>query len=91
MKIEKNGSSPIPALLKDVIRIIPLGGVEEVGRNMTLIEYGDDIIIVDCGIQFKGDETPGIDFILPNTKYLEERRTKERAIIVTHGHLDHIG
>ena len=81
----------IPALQKDTIRVIPLGGVEEIGRNMTVFEYGDDIIVVDCGFQFQEDTTPGIDFILPNTKYLEDRKEKIRAIVVTHGHLDHIG
>lgn len=73
------------------IRIIPLGGVEEVGRNMTAIEIGDDIIVVDAGFQFKDEDSPGIDYILPNTKYLEERREKIRGIFITHGHLDHIG
>src|SRR5690606_29637576 len=60
----------IPSLAPDTIRIIPLGGVEEIGKNMTAIQYGDDIIVVDIGFQFKEDDTPGIDFILPNTKYL---------------------
>ncbi len=73
------------------VRIIPLGGVEEIGRNMTVVEYGNDIIIIDAGFQFKEDETPGIDYILPNITYLEERREKIRALLVTHGHLDHIG
>lgn len=81
----------IPPLATDAIRIIPLGGVEEVGKNMTAIQYGDDIIVIDIGFQFKDDDTPGIDFILPNTKYLEERQDKIRAVIITHGHLDHIG
>lgn len=81
----------IPALAPDSIRIIPLGGVEEIGKNMTAIQYGDDIIVIDIGFQFKDDDTPGIDFILPNTKYLEERQDKIRAVIITHGHLDHIG
>lgn len=81
----------IPALAPDSIRIIPLGGVEEIGRNMTAIEYGDDIIIIDIGFQFKDENTPGIDYILPNTKYLEERQSKIRAVLITHGHLDHIG
>ncbi len=81
----------IPALAPDTVRIIPLGGVEEIGKNMTAIQYGDDIIVIDIGFQFKDDETPGIDFILPNTKYLEERQDKIRAVIITHGHLDHIG
>lgn len=73
------------------IRIIPLGGVEEIGRNMTLIEYKDTIIVVDIGVQFTDSNTPGIDFILPNTKYLEERKEKIKAVVITHGHLDHIG
>lgn len=73
------------------IRIIPLGGVEEIGKNMTLIEIGDDIIVIDAGFQFKDEDTPGVDYILPNTKYLEERKDKIRGVIITHGHLDHIG
>ena len=73
------------------IRIIPLGGVEEIGRNMTAVEYGNDIIVVDAGIQFSTEETPGVDYILPNTKYLEERKEKIKALVITHGHLDHIG
>lgn len=75
----------------DSIRIIPLGGVEEVGRNMTVIEYKNDIFVVDAGFSFKDESAPGIDYILPNTKYLEERKHKIRAVIITHGHLDHIG
>lgn len=85
-----NGDT-IPPLAADSIRIIPMGGVEEVGRNMTAIEYGNDIIVVDIGFQFRDENTPGIDYILPNTKYLEERQDKVRAVIITHGHLDHIG
>ncbi len=73
------------------IRIIPLGGVEEIGKNLTAVEIGDDIIIVDCGFQFRDENTPGIDYILPNTKYLEERKEKIRGVLITHGHLDHIG
>ena len=75
----------------DAIRIIHLGGVEEVGRNMSLVEYKDDIIVIDLGFQFKEEHAPGIDYILPNTKYLEDRKDKIRAVVVTHGHLDHIG
>lgn len=83
--------STIPAPESGVIRIIPLGGVEEIGKNMTAIEIGDDIIVIDAGMQFKTEDTPGIDYIIPNTTYLEERKDKIRAMIVTHGHLDHIG
>ena len=82
---------PVPQLETGNIRIIPLGGVEEIGRNMTAVEYGDDIVIIDCGFQFREDDTPGIDYILPNTKYLEDRRDKIRGMFITHGHLDHIG
>ncbi len=73
------------------IRIIPLGGVEEIGKNMTAVEIGDDILIIDAGFQFKDEDTPGVDYILPNTKYLEERKEKIRGVVITHGHLDHIG
>lgn len=73
------------------IRIVTLGGVEEIGKNMTVVEIGDDIIVIDSGFQFRDEDTPGIDYILPNTKYLEERKEKIRAVLITHGHLDHIG
>lgn len=88
---EKKPHDIIPPIEEGVIRIIPLGGVEEVGRNMTAIEYGNDIIVVDCGIQFTDAETPGVDYILPNTRYIEERKDRIRALVITHGHLDHIG
>jgi len=81
----------VPALEKNNIRIVPIGGVEEVGKNMLAVEVGEDIIIVDAGLQFKLDETPGIDYMIPNTKYLEERKDRIRGIFITHGHLDHIG
>jgi ribonuclease J len=95
------GPAPVTRLMRkqddvippigDSIRIIPLGGVEEIGKNMSLIEYGDDIIVIDMGFQFNDDDTPGVDYILPNTKYLEDRKDKIRGVIITHGHLDHIG
>ncbi len=81
----------IPDVAPGVIRIIPLGGVEEIGKNMTAIEIGDDIIVIDAGMHFANETTPGIDYVIPNTRYLEERKHKIRALIVTHGHLDHIG
>lgn len=74
-----------------VVRIIPLGGVEEIGKNMTAIEIGDDIIVIDAGMYFSNEATPGVDYVIPNTTYLEERKDRIRALIVTHGHLDHIG
>lgn len=73
------------------VRIIPLGGVEEIGRNMTIVEYGNDIVVIDAGLEFPMEETPGIDYIIPNTKYLEARKHKIRGLIISHGHLDHVG
>lgn len=87
----KRETDHIPPLKDGDIRIIHLGGVEEIGRNMSMIEYKDTIVIVDCGIQFTETHTPGIDFILPNTRYLEEHKHKIKGVLVTHGHLDHIG
>ncbi|MDO8520816.1 MAG: ribonuclease J [bacterium] len=81
----------IPSLAPGDVRIVILGGVEEIGRNMAAIEVGNDIIVVDCGFMFKDEDTPGVDYILPNTKYLEERKDRIRGIFITHGHLDHIG
>ena len=81
----------IPQLKKDTVRILTLGGVEEIGRNMTAIEFNDDIWIVDAGFMFREDDTPGIDYILANSTYLENRKEKIRGIIITHGHLDHTG
>lgn len=77
----------------DVVRIIPLGGVEEVGKNMTAVETADDILIFDAGFQFVSSESdaPGVNYILPNTQYLEENKEKIKGLIITHGHLDHIG
>lgn len=81
----------IPPLANDSIRIINLGGVEEIGRNMSCIEYKDSIIVVDCGFQFSESTTPGVECILPNTRYLEENKHKIKGMLITHGHLDHIG
>lgn len=97
LKLEHTSSSErkvgehIPPPEATTVRIVPLGGVEEIGRNMVAVEFGDDIFIIDAGFQFSEVETPGIDYILPNTQYLEERRNKIRGIIITHGHLDHVG
>lgn len=76
---------------RDNLRIIPMGGVEEIGENMTALEYGDDIIIIDMGLAFPDDTMPGIDYIIPDTKWLEENKKRIRGVIITHGHLDHIG
>ncbi len=82
----------IPPLEAGTVRVITIGGVEKVGSiNMTAIECNDQIIVIDAGFQFSDSDTPGIDFMIPNTKYLEERKHMIKGLIVTHGHLDHIG
>jgi len=75
----------------DELRIIPLGGQEEVGRNMTIFEYNDDIVILDMGLQFPEEDMPGIDYIIPDVRYLEGKEKNIRGVILSHGHLDHIG
>lgn len=73
------------------LKIIPLGGVGEIGKNMTIIEYGSDIIIVDCGMSFPDEEMPGIDVVIPDMTYIEKNAANVRGILITHGHEDHIG
>lgn len=73
------------------IKIIPLGGLEGIGKNITLFEYRNDIIIVDCGIMFPTEEMPGIDYIIPDFSYIRKHKSRVKAILVTHGHEDHIG
>ncbi len=81
----------VPPTGPDVVRVIPLGGTEQIGQNMTAVEYQDDIVIIDAGFQFRTETTPGIDYIIPNVSYLEERKDKIKAMFITHAHLDHIG
>jgi ribonuclease J len=73
------------------LKIIPLGGNEEVGRNMTVFEYNNDIVILDMGLQFPEEDMPGIDYIVPNVSYLKGKEKNIKAVIFSHGHLDHIG
>ena len=73
------------------LKIIPLGGINEIGKNMTVIEYGKDIFVIDCGSIFPTDDMPGIDLVIPDMEYLEKNASRIRGFVITHGHEDHIG
>lgn len=101
MNVRGSGSGQPPAAMrppvrtfgtgKEKLRVIVLGGLEEVGRNCTLLEYGNDIILIDMGLQFPEEDMPGIDYIIPNMSYLRGKENRVRGVIITHGHYDHIG
>jgi len=76
---------------KTRLRVIPLGGLDGIGKNMTVIEYGNDMVVVDAGLMFPDDDTPGVDLLLPDYSYILKRKDKLRGIIITHGHEDHTG
>ena len=77
--------------MAEKIKIIPLGGLNEIGKNMTVYEYGGEIIVVDCGMAFPGDDMYGIDLVIPDVSYLIKNKTRIRGLFITHGHEDHIG
>ena len=78
-------------MIEKTLRIIPLGGLGEIGKNMMAYEFGGDILVVDAGMAFPENDMLGIDYIIPDIQYLRENRKKVRGIVITHGHEDHIG
>ena len=86
-----NKKSLQPPKAMESVRIAFLGGMNEIGKNMTLYEYGDDMFIVDCGLAFPDADLPGVDLVIPDFSFVEDNAKKIKGIIVTHGHEDHIG
>lgn len=87
----KSNNTPKFEFKKENLKIIPLGGLDEIGKNITVFEYGNDIVLVDCGLEFPEDDMLGVDLVIPDITYLEKNQEKIRGLVITHGHEDHIG
>ena len=90
-KVNPIKQAPQPPRKFKSLRIIPLGGLDEVGKNMMVFEYDQDIVIVDMGLQFPEEDMLGIDYVIPDISYLAGKESRIRGVLITHGHLDHIG
>ena len=90
-EINRKRNTPKFEFKKENLKIIPLGGLDEIGKNITVFEYGDEIVLVDCGLEFPEDDMLGVDLVIPDVTYLEKNKEKIKGLVVTHGHEDHIG
>jgi ribonuclease J len=89
--MQNDQSRFLPAAPGGVLRVLPLGGIGEIGKNMTVFEYEDEIVVIDCGLMFPEEEMFGVDFVVPDVTYLRERRDRVKAFLITHAHEDHVG
>lgn len=90
-KMPRKPNTPKFEFKKENLKIIPLGGLDEIGKNITVFEYGNEIVLVDCGLEFPEDDMLGVDLVIPDITYLEKNKEKIKGLVITHGHEDHIG
>lgn len=90
-RMPRKPNTPKFEFKKENLKIIPLGGLDEIGKNITVFEYGNEIVLVDCGLEFPEDDMLGVDLVIPDITYLEKNKEKIKGLVITHGHEDHIG
>ena len=90
-RMPRKPNTPKFEFKKENLKIIPLGGLDEIGKNITVFEYGSEIVLVDCGLEFPEDDMLGVDLVIPDITYLEKNKEKIKGLVITHGHEDHIG